>query len=50
MKAQCHAQLKQIDGSKQMWATQEKRADGDTPSEVGRSVNTCRDGMPILSG
>ena len=33
-KTACHAQLKQIDGSKEMWATQEKRADGDTPSEV----------------
>ena len=32
-KTACHAQLKQIDGSKEMWATQEKRADGDTPSD-----------------
>jgi prepilin-type N-terminal cleavage/methylation domain-containing protein len=45
----CHAQLKQIDGSKEMWATQEKRADGDTPSEaqIGEYI---QDGMPSCPG
>tara|TARA_B100001013_G_scaffold217866_1_gene132896 strand:- start:143 stop:544 length:402 start_codon:yes stop_codon:yes gene_type:complete len=45
----CHAQLKQIDGSKEMWATQEKRADGDTPSEaqIGEYIS---DGMPSCPG
>ena len=41
----CHAQLKQIDGSKEMWATQEKRADGDTPSEA-QVGEYFKDGMP----
>ena len=48
-KTACHAQLKQIDGVKEMWATQEKRADGDTPSEaqVGEYIT---DGMPTCPG
>ena len=48
-KTACHAQLKQIDGSKEMWATQEKRADGDTPSEaqIGEYIS---DGMPSCPG
>ena len=48
-KIACHAQLKQIDGSKEMWAEQEKRADGDTPSEsqVGAYF---KDGMPTCPG
>ena len=48
-KTACHAQLKQIDGSKEMWAEQEKRADGDTPSEsqVGAYF---KDGMPTCPG
>ena len=45
-KTACHAQLKQIDGSKEMWATQEKRADGDTPSES--QLGACfQAGMPL---
>ena len=48
-KTACHAQLKQIDGSKEMWATQEKRADGDTPSESQLGAY-FKDGMPGCPG
>ena len=48
-KTACHAQLKQIDGSKEMWATQEKRADGDTPSDSQLGVY-FKDGMPTCPG
>ena len=48
-KTACHAQLKQIDGSKEMWATQEKRADGDTPSESQLGAY-FKDGMPTCPG
>ena len=43
--ASCTSQLTQIDGVKKMWATYEKRADGDTPSEtqVGEYL---KDGVP----
>ena len=45
----CHAQLKQIDGHKEMWATQEKRADGDTPNESQLGAY-FKDGMPACPG
>ena len=48
-KTACNAQLKQIDGSKEMWATQEKRADGDTPSESQMAIYFT-DGMPTCPG
>ena len=48
-KTACHAQLKQIDGSKEMWAEQEKRADGDTPSE-SQVRAYFKDGMPTCPG
>ena len=48
-KTSCHAQLMQINGSKEMWATQEKRADGDTPSESQLGLY-FRDGMPTCPG
>ena len=48
-KTACHSQLKQIDGSKEMWATQEKRADGDTPSE-SQLGDYFKDGMPACPG
>ena len=48
-KTACHAQLKQIDGSKEMWATQEKRADGDTPSDSQLGAY-FKDGMPTCPG
>jgi hypothetical protein len=48
-KTACHAQLKQIDGSKEMWATQEKRADGDTPSD-SQLGDYFKDGMPTCPG
>ena len=48
-KTACHVQLKQIDGNKEMWATQEKRADGDTPSEA-QIGEYSSDGMPSCPG
>ena len=48
-KTACHAQLKQIDGSKEMWANQNRRADGDTPSERQLGVY-FKDGMPSCPG
>jgi competence protein ComGC len=48
-KTLCHVQLRQIDGSKEMWKLQEKRADGDTPSESQMGVY-FQDGMPICPG
>jgi len=48
-KTACHAQLKQIDGHKEMWATQEKRADGDTPNESQLGAY-FKDGMPGCPG
>ena len=48
-KTACHAQLNQIDGIKEMWATQEKRADGDTPSDSQMGVY-FKDGMPTCPG
>ena len=44
-KTACHAQLKQIDGSKEMWATQEERTNGEFPS-VAQINSYFRDGMP----
>jgi hypothetical protein len=46
---ECHAQLRQIDGSKEMWATQERRPDGDTPSERQLGLY-FKDGMPSCPG
>jgi competence protein ComGC len=48
-KTACHAQLKQIDGSKEMWKVQEKRADGDTLSESQLGAY-FKDGMPTCPG
>jgi competence protein ComGC len=48
-KTACHAQLRQIDGTKEMWATQEKRADGDTPSKSQLGLY-FKDGMPTCPG
>ena len=41
----CFNQLKQIDGRKEMWAVQERRADGDFPTEA-QIGEYFRDGMP----
>ncbi len=45
----CHAQLKQINGSKEMWAIQENRADGDTPRESQLGAY-FKHGMPTCPG
>lgn len=56
-KTACHAQLQSIDGFKEMWATQEKRADNDTPSETqlgaffkGEIMPTCPGGGSYTIG
>ena len=56
-KTACHAQLQSIDGFKEMWATQEKRADNDTPSEAqlgeffkGEVMPTCPGGGSYTIG
>jgi hypothetical protein len=45
----CFNQLKQIDGLKELWATLDKRADGDTPSESQLGAY-FKDGMPGCPG
>ncbi len=45
----CFNQLKQIDGRKEMWAVQERRADGDFPTEA-QIASYSRDGMPSCPG
>jgi len=48
-KKSCYNQLKQIDGGKEMWAVQERRADGDTPSDSQLGAY-FKDGMPSCPG
>jgi len=48
-KKSCYNQLKRIDGVKEMWAVQERRADGDTPSDSQLGVY-FKDGMPSCPG
>ena len=49
-KTACHAQLQSIDGFKEMWATQEKRADNDTPSESQLGAFFKGEVMPTCPG
>ena len=45
----CFMQLKQIDANKELWATKEKRSDGQTPSEDQLAVY-FQDGFPSCPG
>lgn len=45
----CFMQLKQIDANKELWATKEKRSDGQTPTEDQLAV-WFQDGFPICPG
>jgi len=49
-KTACHAQLQSIDGFKEMWATQEKRSDSDTPNETQLGAYFKGEIMPTCPG